>query len=371
MRWEGSVGKNIVVFSDGTGQEGGKSFNTNVYKVFNIIEDRTPSQIAYYERGVGTDWRRLLGNAGGRGFSQKIYKCYKFIFDNYQSGDKIFLFGFSRGAATVRSLSGLIHMFGILPQARPELIMMAYDIYRMSNSKAREAAAQDFIKRHHTMWCPIEFLGVWDTVAALGLPSRTLNVLVDKFPFWKHSFHNFKLSSSVRNGYHALAIDDERTAFIPTLWDGLSNREYQKMKQVWFCGSHTDVGGGYVEAGGLSDIPLQWLVKCAQEHGLLIFGRPDPPLNADPNKDLHDPRRGLMSKLLYRKRIRSWPAKELGTPCVHESVPLRTINRYNKPKPPYKPWILQGPHDIEKNPYDGPIRPNSPLVRQAQEHQTH
>lgn len=361
------MSKNIVVFSDGTGQEGGKSFNTNVYKVFNIIEDRTPRQIAYYERGVGTDWRRLLGNAGGRGFSQKICKCYKFIFDNYQSGDKIFLFGFSRGAATVRSLSGLIHMFGVLPQARPELIMMAYNIYRMPNVEARQAAAQAFIKRHHTMWCPIEFLGAWDTVAALGLPSKTLNVLVDKLPFWRHSFHNFKLSSSVRNGYHAIAIDDERTVFHPSLWDGLSNPAYQQMKQVWFCGSHTDIGGGYAETGGLSDIPLQWLVKYGQKHGLLIYRQPDPPLNTDPDQELHDPRRGVLNKLLYRRRMRSWVVKTLGNPVVHESVTRRTLNRYNRKSPLYKPWILQGQYDIEHDPYEGLIKPNSPLVQE--EHQ--
>lgn len=360
------MGKNIVVFSDGTGQEGGRTFNTNVYKVFNIIEDRTPRQIAYYERGVGTDWRRLLGNAGGRGFSHKICKCYKFIFDNYESGDKIFLFGFSRGAAAVRSLSGLIHMFGMLPQARPELIMMAYNIYRMTDIKAREVAAQTFIKRHHTMWCPIEFLGVWDTVSALGLPSKALNVLVDKLPFWRHSFHNFKLSSSVRYGYHAIAIDDERTVFHPTLWDGLSNPAYQKMKQVWFCGSHTDIGGGYEENGGLSDIPLQWLVKCAQSHDLWIYSRPDPPLNTDPNQEIHDPRRGLLNKLLYRKRLRAWQSKALGKPIIHASVMHRTLNRYNKKNTPYEPWILKGAYGIEHDPYEGPIKPNSQLTREEQ-----
>lgn len=321
------MGKNIVVFSDGTGQEGGKSLNTNVYRLFNIIEDRTPRQIAYYERGVGTDWRRLLGNAGGRGFSQKICKCYKFIFDNYQAGDKIFLFGFSRGAASVRSLSGLIHLVGILPQARPELIMPAYKIYMMTDKKAQEAAIKDFIGRHHTMWCSIEFLGVWDTVAALGVPSKTINALVDKLPFWKHSFHNLKLSPSVKNGYHAVALDDERLPFHPTLWDGKSDAK-QTMKQVWFCGSHTDIGGGYEQRGGLSDIPLQWLCKIAQQHGLLVYNEPE--LNLDPDQAMHDPRAGILNKVLYRKRRRGWPTKSHGTPVVHESVLKRTLNSYNR-----------------------------------------
>ena len=108
------MGKNIVVFSDGTGQEGGKGTNTNVYKLFNMVLDRSPEQIAFYDRGLGTGWRKITGNAAGRGISKNIRECYEFIFENYAAGDQIYLFGFSRGATTVRSLSGFIHLFGIL-----------------------------------------------------------------------------------------------------------------------------------------------------------------------------------------------------------------------------------------------------------------
>ena len=118
------MSKNIVIFSDGTGQEGGEGHNTNIYKIFNMLEDRTSRQVTFYDRGLGTGWRKISGNAFGAGISKNIKECYQFIFENYESGknnepnDQIYLFGFSRGAATVRSLSGFIHEFGILPKTR-------------------------------------------------------------------------------------------------------------------------------------------------------------------------------------------------------------------------------------------------------------
>ena len=127
------MGKNIVVFSDGTGQKGGVHYNTNVYKLFNMIEDRTQNQIAYYDPGLGTGIEGIAGLIGGRGFSRNMLDCYKFIFENFQADDHIFLFGFSRGAATVRSLSGFIHLFGILPASRADIIDDAFNIYKIHN----------------------------------------------------------------------------------------------------------------------------------------------------------------------------------------------------------------------------------------------
>ena len=119
-----------MVFSDGTGQEGGEGHNTSVYKLFNTVLDRSQEQVAFYDRGLRTGWRKITGNAGGKGFSRNVKECYRFIFENFQAGDQIYLFGFSRGAATVRSLSSFIHLFGILPKSREELIDQAYKIYR-------------------------------------------------------------------------------------------------------------------------------------------------------------------------------------------------------------------------------------------------
>ncbi len=119
------MGKNIIIFSDGTGQKGGIRSNTNVYKLFNMVEDRTDRQIVCYDPGLGTDWKKVTGSLFGRGFSKNLLDCYRFIFEQFEASDRIFLFGFSRGAATVRSLSAFIHLFGILPRSRPDLIQQA------------------------------------------------------------------------------------------------------------------------------------------------------------------------------------------------------------------------------------------------------
>jgi len=342
------MGKNIVVFSDGTGQEGGKGAGTNVYKLFNMVLDRAPKQIAFYDRGLGTGWRRVTGMAGGAGISQNIMECYEFIFDNYSTGDEVFLFGFSRGATTVRSLSGFIHLFGMLPKSRRELIAQAYKIYKINDLKKREDAAAAFVAKHHTMWCKVKFLGVWDTVAALGVPIKSIDVLIDKIPVFEHKFHNLRLSKSVTHGRHALAIDDERQTFHPTLWDKKLH-DGQTMKQVWFCGMHTDVGGGYDEQE-LSDVPLQWMLKEASALGLEIYS--DHSVKVDPNADgtMHDSRGSTLTRF-YRKKVRSWPTDTHGKPVVHQSVLDRKLNQKNLPNPSYKPWILDGSYNYDVEPW--------------------
>ena len=348
------MAKNIIIFSDGTGQEGGRGNNTNVYKLFNMIEDRTEKQISFYDRGLGTGWRKFTGNVFGLGISENILECYEFLFKNFRSGDHIFLFGFSRGATTVRSLSGFIHMFGILPSSRPELIKRAYKIYKKGNKSKREKRAAEFVNKHHTMWCDIKFLGVWDTVSALGVPFKALDFLVDWIPFFRHKFHDLGLSECVQHARHALAIDDERLTFHPELWDR-EVKKHQEMKQVWFCGMHTDVGGGYKEQE-LSDIPLIWMIKEAMLHGLRIYPKHKIVLHPDPNGTMHNSRGGTFTGL-YRKSVRNWDKKTRGKSVVHESVILRTKNKYNKDVPPYKPWILNGDYDVE--PWMDPLRDGS------------
>ncbi len=336
--------KNIVIFSDGTGQKGGSKKNTNVYKLFNMIEDRTDKQIAFYDPGVGTDWRLVTGNISGRGITQNIQQCYEFIFNNFKAGDQLYLFGFSRGAATVRSLSSFIHMFGILPFSRRDLIDEAFKIYKMKNYDKRKETAEDFISKHHTMWTNIKFLGVWDTVSALGLPVESLDFAINKIPFFRHRFHNFKLSEAVENAYHALAIDDIRRTFHPKIWDKEINDD-QKMKQVWFCGVHTDVGGGY-EQQGLSDIPLMWMTEMAKQNGLRIYKNHIVPVDQDIKGEMHDSASGFPGSI-YRKKERSWDEGTKGKLIVHESVTERKLNRLNKPEPAYDPWVLKLDHEIE------------------------
>ena len=342
--------KNIVVFSDGTGQDGGKGNNSNVYKLYNAIRDRSPDQIAFYDRGLGTGWRKITGNAMGMGISKNIHDCYEFIFDNYEAGDKIYLFGFSRGATTVRSLSSFIDLFGILPKARPELIKDAYKIYKIRKKEKRDRKAAAFIKKHHTMWASVEFLGVWDTVAALGLPFKSFNNLLDRIPLFRHKFQDLRLSESVKHAYQALAIDDERHIFHPTMWDIQNLKPYQTVKQVWFCGMHTDVGGGYAESA-LSDIPLEWMAAMAVKHGLKIHRKMA--LNGDPNGFMHDSRGTLLTKLLYWRKVRFMNPFFNGKATVHESVLMRRLSQDNEMDSRYGPWILDGSYDYDVEPWPG------------------
>ncbi|HYO21911.1 MAG TPA: DUF2235 domain-containing protein, partial [Flavisolibacter sp.] len=316
------MGKNIVVLSDGTGQLGGKKHNTNVYKLFNLLEDRTPNQIAFYDPGLGTDWKKITGNIGGRGFSKNLLDCYRFIFQNFEAGDNIYLFGFSRGAATVRSLSGFIHLFGILPKCREDLIREAYRIYKIKDADERKKKAAALVEKNSTMWCKIKFLGVWDTVAALGLPVRWASYFLDRF--LPHRFHNFQLSDSVEYARHALSIDDERKTFHPTLWDRLSPGEPpERLKQVWFSGVHTDVGGGYKEEE-LSNITLCWMIQEATGKGLRLYEKGSvyerfKACRCDPNGMMHNEQIGFPGKL-FRRLQRTWNIETNGEPSVHASV---------------------------------------------------
>lgn len=335
------MSKNIVVLSDGTGKEGGEGHDTNVHKLFRMLENRTPRQVVFYDRGLGTNWLRITGNAFGLGISRNVKECYRFIFDHYHAGDKVFLFGFSRGAYTVRSVSGFIHLFGLLPPSRPELIRKAWRIYRIRNERRRTRRAEAFVARHWNMWVKIAFLGVWDTVGALGFPYPRVAAFFDRIPWFRHRFHNTRLSDSVEFGCHALAIDDERLTFHPTLWDEPDPR----VEQVWFAGMHSDVGGGYAEAE-LADIALQWMARHAMARGLLLYHRHR--VTGDPKPDgwMHTSRSGIQK--LYRRRERSWPFPT--APKVHPSVVERskTIKRYN-------PWILQRAFDVRGDPSTAPV----------------
>ena len=328
------MSKNIVIFSDGTGQEGGKGNNTNVYKLFNMIEDRTPHQVAFYDRGLGTGFRRLSGSAFGVGISRNVRECYEFLFENYQAGDKVFLFGFSRGAFTIRSLSGFVNLIRILPKSRHELIKQAYKIYKINDKVKRKVIAEEFLSRHHTMRCPIEFIGVWDTVGALGVPFRPLDFIN---PF-RHDFHDTQLARNVVYGCHALAIDDQRRTFHPTLWDERDDFTKQRVEQVWFAGMHTDVGGGY-EKHGLSDISLEWMIIKAARSGLRIYPRHKVDVRSNADGHMHDSRGGLLSGL-YRRKVRELTAR-IKSPVIHQSVLDRTLDRHNEQGNGYSPWIMK------------------------------
>jgi uncharacterized protein (DUF2235 family) len=362
--------KNIIILCDGTGQIGGKGASTNVYKLFNMLEDRTPRQVIYYDPGIGTDMLGKIAQIFGIGFKKNVLECYQFLFDHYEAGDSIYLFGFSRGAATVRSLATFIEMFGVLPMSRKDLIDEAFRIYKMrtgeedhahlphddDNKKknVREEQAEAFVKKHHTMWTRVKFLGVWDTVAALGGTGQWLSMVTDRF--FPHRFHNFALGPGVDFARHAISIDDERKTFHPIVWDTLKNDPRpDRLKQVWFCGVHTDVGGGYPDKEQqLAYYSLDWMIREAKAKGLLFYENSPAwkdylKLKQEDEKDekalingpMHNEQTGFIG-WFYSRDVRKWNPKN-GAIVLHKSVTRRIRNNRNLENPEYKSgsWIFK------------------------------
>lgn len=348
--------RNIVILSDGTGQDGGAGHSTNIYKLFNMAENRTPRQTCFYDPGVGTGrLGRYTARATGWGLGRNVRECYQFLFENFQAGDRIFLFGFSRGAATMRSLSQFIHLFGVLPRSRGKLVKQAWRIYTITDAKRRRKEAESFIAKHHTMWTKVHFLGCYDTVSALGAPFNWASRAIDRVPGFKHRFHDLRLSPSVVHAFHALALDDERLTFHPVLWDPIEDEPEsadgereplacETMRQVWFAGMHTDVGGGYPRQQ-LSDIPLVWLTQMAVERGLLIYPENRVEIEEDPNGWMHDSRAG--AKRVYRRRPRRWDGTRSDRPVLHASVLARTRGVRNGEDPPYACWLDEHTPEVE------------------------
>jgi len=261
--------KHISICTDGTWnspdqKHQGKRTPSNVVKISRAVRptaDDGTTQVTYYDPGVGTGTTadKIIGGATGKGLSDNVIQAYRFLSLNYSPGDQIFLFGFSRGAYTARSLAGLINKIGILPKENIFFMNEAYDLYK---GQGNETETKEFIDKQICQLTDIRFVGVWDTVGALGIPTRYLGMLTRE----KYKFHDVSLSACVKNGYQALAIDERRKPFKPSLWDDRIDND-QHIEQRWFAGVHTNIGGGY-ENGGLSNIALHWISEKAKSHGL-------------------------------------------------------------------------------------------------------
>ena len=257
--------KNIVLCCDGTGNEFGNR-NSNVIKLYKmLICDQ--DQIAYYHPGVGTMgarsaltrigklWTRAIGLAFGYGLSDNIADAYQFLMKTFQPGDRVYVFGFSRGAYTARALCGMLHIVGLLTQGNEGLI--PYAIRMVKRKKIDFKVAADF-KKTFSRECKPHFVGVWDTVSSVG---------------WIYSAVKFPFTRAARNPdlnivRHAMSIDERRAFFRQNLF-GMANNPGQDIKEVWFAGVHSDVGGSYPEPESqLSKIALRWMV-CEAEIGLL------------------------------------------------------------------------------------------------------
>jgi hypothetical protein len=262
--------RKLVVFCDGTWKSADDKAITNVVKVMDAVlpEDANHNaQILYYGKGVGTAnlLDRLFGGVFGDGLGTNVRDAYRFLVQNYLPGDDIYLFGFSRGAYTARSLAGMIRCCGLVRKDQANRISEAYDVYRQRHPDGAEKPAAVKFRADYAREVRIKCIGVWDTVGALGVPvGRVLRMLSRK----EHGFHDTQLSGRVDYAFHALAIDEKRYTFEPSLWT-VAPQANQVVEQVWFCGAHSDVGGGYDETG-LSDCALGWMLQKAVQAGLAV-----------------------------------------------------------------------------------------------------
>lgn len=258
--------KRIVVCCDGTWNTPNDHTPTNVVKIARAILPTAGDgrvQTVFYDWGVGTEKgiARLLGGVFGDGLLKNVEDGYRFLVHNWEPGDDIFLLGFSRGAYTARSIVGFVRNCGLLTKAHSDLIPDAIRLYKSPGFHPNSEEAKRF-RADHSREVGIKFIGVWDTVGALGIPLRGLNLLTRP----KHEFHDVELSGIVENAYQAIAIDERRWPFKASIWQAI-DKPGQTVEQVWFTGVHKDVGGGYQETG-LSDIALQWMVDRAAGCGL-------------------------------------------------------------------------------------------------------
>lgn len=229
-------------------------------------------QVIYYNEGIGAGAigfaDKVVGGGMGAGISDNIQSAYRFLANNFIDGDEIFLFGFNRGAYTARSLAGMLATVGVLGRSDLRYVPEVYEYYHIEPKKRSASEYYQLLQNLLRIIPKVKFIGVWDAVGSLGVPTPMLGKLqqwVGKYwrPF-RIGFHDCILSDTVENAYHASAIDERRGPFKPAIWDAQSGQRV--VQQVWFAGVHSNVGGGYPDSG-LSDTGLQWMVNQGIECG--------------------------------------------------------------------------------------------------------
>jgi uncharacterized protein (DUF2235 family) len=265
--------RNLVYISDGTLSSLKPGLETNAGLLYRLLTEtgRNPRQQFDYDPGVqGTGLRKWVNAVTGMGINLAICQGYSFLASRYRPGDRIYLFGYSRGAYAVRSLGGMIGSVGLLRQekATERNIRKAFRLYELNGDSHRSNARADFVGQNCHDHVPVEMVGVWDTVRTLGLPYPVLSKLAQMAT----EFHDHALGDHIRHGYQALAIDEDRSAFAPILWQR-SEHWQGRLEQSWFAGVHGDVGGNignHTAARPLANIPLNWMLRRAEQHGLVL-----------------------------------------------------------------------------------------------------
>lgn len=276
--------KRLAVFLDGTWNK--PDDNTNVWRLRSMMartDESGNAQLAYYDTGVGTRWYdRFRGGLTGRGLSRNIREAYQWLVEHYEDEDEIYIFGFSRGAFTARSLAGMISRCGLLKPGAPMPVKQVFERYKRAEAKPiyrlpRGRPASDGLPledrwvAEYSRRVRIRFIGVWDTVGALGL-----NLIPRPHEArGEYDSHVVRLSNSFDHAYQAIALDEHRKSypvsrwyrFIPEAAPRKSHAVPPEVEQRWFIGSHTNVGGGY-RNDPLAHVPLAWLQSKANSVGL-------------------------------------------------------------------------------------------------------
>ena len=369
------MAKNVVLLSDGTGNAASKVWRTNVWRVFESIDIKGTDQVVQYDDGVGSSSFKpaaILGGVFGWGLKRNVLDLYKFACRNYHDADdEIFAFGFSRGAFTIRVVIGLILNQGLVRyQTEAELdngARAAYRAYRQEKfhsvfrieelfRRLRNLFIRHHYNRSHNVQVKrIRFLGLWDTVAAYGLPIDEMAIGISRW-IWPLELPDRVLDRRVERACHALSLDDERTTFHPVLWDeekekpapirsdGNRYTADERISQVWFAGMHANVGGGYPD-NSLAHVPLCWIMEEAQDCDLrfksIPTADPDALIHAESMRDkegrLYDSRSGLGGYYRYgprkvydlcHKRVPGRPQDKvtIAKPKIHESALKRMQN---------------------------------------------
>jgi uncharacterized protein (DUF2235 family) len=320
--------RNVVLCIDGTwndptdSSEQGRG-HTNVYRLSQALDRNAKNQFVRYFPGVGNqqDNRFLgqfFGGVFGTGGNQIRDYAYTVLATNYRPGDRIFIFGFSRGAAIARMLAMKIHQEGI-----PESITIVKDYQGQFENYESHGQA------HHI---DVEMLGVWDTVASFGIPVNLFGI-----PFQKiNLFRDFTIAPNIKKAYHLLAIDENRDPFEPTLM----NQDSKRIEEIWFAGVHSDVGGGY-DKRRLADAPLRYMITCAQKHGLVFHPGALEEIPDNPKGDgvLHVHNKRLFGYKMGERKIAVQVKNKLVKnihPKIHESV----VNRVQGMGKKYHPKNL-------------------------------
>jgi uncharacterized protein (DUF2235 family) len=353
--------KRLAVFLDGTWNS--VNSNTNVWRMRALCAAKSKDgrpQLVYYEVGVNG----FLGGVFGQGLDENIRLAYEWLIENYNDGDEIFIFGFSRGAFTARSLAGLIAIDGILKAGSPVGVTELFDRYKKGNEesiwtlKDKETSGDTSKLTEQEKWllkyslpAKVKVVGVWDTVGSVGVAAGNIpGISRSQFDYLQTG-----LLIPIQHGYHALAIDEHRNDFAPTLWSVrhpkdpnakiAPPRPLSNVEQRWFVGAHANVGGGY-QTDFLAQAPLRWMMQKAESHGLSF--RSEVALDGDALKapiidSYHSFGEGLyamVSSPLYRTIGQEPDVRENGTHInVNETIDVSVFQRW-RADPTYRPANL-------------------------------